>query len=70
MPILDMTFNRPLPMALTKFLIALPPLPAVAAGVSSPDVMLYGPAVDERLDDRKYIVPGLGDLGDRLYGTE
>jgi uracil phosphoribosyltransferase len=25
-------------------------------------------AVDERLDDRGYIVPGLGDAGDRLYG--
>lgn len=34
-----------------------------------PDVKLYGPAVDECLDENKYIVPGLGDLGDRLYGT-
>jgi uracil phosphoribosyltransferase len=25
--------------------------------------------VDERLNDKKYIVPGLGDFGDRLYGT-
>ena len=34
-----------------------------------PDVVLYAPAVDRRLDARKYIVPGLGDFGDRLYGT-
>ena len=34
-----------------------------------PDVQIYTAAVDERLDDRGYIVPGLGDAGDRLYGT-
>lgn len=34
-----------------------------------PDVPVVTAAVDERLDDRGYIVPGLGDFGDRLYGT-
>jgi len=34
-----------------------------------PDVRIYTPVVDERLNDQKYIVPGLGDFGDRLYGT-
>ena len=34
-----------------------------------PDVALYTPAVDRTLDARKYIVPGVGDFGDRLYGT-
>jgi uracil phosphoribosyltransferase len=34
-----------------------------------PSVRIYTPAVDERLNDQKYIVPGLGDFGDRLYGT-
>jgi len=34
-----------------------------------PDVHIYTPAVDERLNDHKFIVPGLGDFGDRLYGT-
>ena len=34
-----------------------------------PDVMIYTPVVDERLNAQKYIVPGLGDFGDRLYGT-
>ena len=34
-----------------------------------PDVQIYTAAVDKGLDDRGYIVPGLGDAGDRLYGT-
>ena len=34
-----------------------------------PDVMIFTPVVDERLNEHKYIVPGLGDFGDRLYGT-
>ena len=34
-----------------------------------PDVPIYAAAIDEKLDDRKYIVPGLGDAGDRLFGT-
>jgi len=34
-----------------------------------PDVDIYTPVIDRGLDARKYIVPGLGDFGDRLYGT-
>lgn len=34
-----------------------------------PDVHIYTPVVDERLNEHKFIVPGLGDFGDRLYGT-
>ena len=34
-----------------------------------PDVKIYTASVDDHLDDRKYIVPGLGDAGDRLFGT-
>jgi uracil phosphoribosyltransferase len=34
-----------------------------------PDVPIYTAAIDERLNDHGYIVPGLGDAGDRLYGT-
>lgn len=34
-----------------------------------PDVHVYTASIDERLDDDKYIVPGLGDAGDRLFGT-
>lgn len=35
-----------------------------------PDVDIYAAAVDETLNDHGYIVPGLGDAGDRLYGTK
>lgn len=34
-----------------------------------PDVAIFTAALDERLDEKKYIVPGLGDFGDRLMGT-
>jgi uracil phosphoribosyltransferase len=34
-----------------------------------PDVTFYAAAVDPELDERSFIVPGLGDAGDRLYGT-
>ncbi|MCI0517033.1 MAG: uracil phosphoribosyltransferase [Woeseiaceae bacterium] len=34
-----------------------------------PDVTVYTAAIDDHLNERKYIVPGLGDAGDRLYGT-
>jgi uracil phosphoribosyltransferase len=34
-----------------------------------PDVRIYTAAIDDHLDERKYIVPGLGDAGDRLFGT-
>ena len=34
-----------------------------------PDVDIYCGAVDERLNENGYIVPGLGDAGDRLFGT-
>ena len=34
-----------------------------------PDVDIYVASVDERLNDRGFIVPGLGDAGDRLFGT-
>ena len=35
-----------------------------------PDVDIYVAAIDEKLNDHGYIVPGLGDAGDRLYGTK
>ena len=34
-----------------------------------PDVMIHVASVDERLNERFYIVPGLGDAGDRIFGT-
>jgi uracil phosphoribosyltransferase len=35
-----------------------------------PDVPVYTAAIDERLNEKGYIVPGLGDAGDRMYGTK
>ena len=34
-----------------------------------PEVPIYAAAVDERLNEKGYIVPGLGDAGDRIFGT-
>jgi uracil phosphoribosyltransferase len=34
-----------------------------------PDVQIHTAAIDDHLDERGYIVPGLGDAGDRLFGT-
>ncbi len=34
-----------------------------------PDVMIYTAQVDDRLNEKGYILPGLGDAGDRLFGT-
>jgi len=35
-----------------------------------PDIPIYTAAVDERLNEHGYIVPGLGDAGDRVFGTK
>lgn len=35
-----------------------------------PDVDIYVASIDEKLNEKGYIVPGLGDAGDRLYGTK
>ena len=41
-----------------------------AVRTEHPDVELYVAAVDEKLNENKYIVPGLGDAGDRIFGTK
>lgn len=35
-----------------------------------PDIDIYTAALDEKLDDHGYIIPGLGDAGDRIFGTK
>ena len=35
-----------------------------------PDVQFYAASLDEKLNEHKYIVPGLGDAGDRIFGTK
>ncbi|MFZ4575580.1 MAG: uracil phosphoribosyltransferase [Phycisphaerales bacterium] len=39
-------------------------------GQDHPDLLIYTAAVDRELDEHGYIRPGLGDAGDRMYGTE
>ncbi len=41
-----------------------------AFGKAHPDVHIYTAAIDDHLNEHGYIVPGLGDAGDRLYGTK
>ncbi|MCI5905713.1 MAG: uracil phosphoribosyltransferase [Oscillospiraceae bacterium] len=41
-----------------------------AVNKAYPDVEIYCGAVDEGLNDQNYIVPGLGDAGDRIFGTK
>ncbi len=55
--------------------IALMCLVAAPEGVEKveadhPDVQIYSAALDECLNDHAYIVPGLGDAGDRIFGTK
>lgn len=40
-----------------------------AVETAHPDVRIYAAAIDDHLNEKKYIVPGLGDAGDRLFGT-
>ena len=37
---------------------------------SHPDVPIFTAAIDSHLNEKGYIVPGLGDAGDRMYGTK
>lgn len=57
--------------AATVVVICIVTCPEGIALVESehPEVKIYTASVDDHLDDRKYIVPGLGDAGDRLFGT-
>ena len=50
------------------FLVAAPE--GIEAVVSKhPDVDIYTAAVDEKLNEHGYILPGLGDAGDKIFGT-
>jgi len=54
-----------------KFMCLLAAPEGIAAfSKAHPDVAIYTAAVDEKLNDHGYIVPGLGDAGDRIYGTQ
>jgi len=54
-----------------KFVCLLAAPEGIAAFRSAhPDVPVFTAAIDERLNEHGYILPGLGDAGDRLYGTK
>lgn len=54
----------------TKFVCLVASRPGVEAfHEHHPDIPIYTAAVDDEVNDRGYILPGLGDAGDRLYGT-
>lgn len=54
-----------------RFLCLLAAPEGIEAFTSAhPDIPVYTAAIDERLNDVGYIMPGLGDAGDRMYGTK
>ncbi|GHA83787.1 uracil phosphoribosyltransferase [Modicisalibacter luteus] len=65
---LDMLKKRGCPLMKVIVLVAAP------EGIrrvqeAHPDVEIYTASIDERLDEKGYIVPGLGDAGDKIFGT-
>ena len=55
---------------ITMICIVAAPEGVALLGARHPEVGIVTAALDRKLNDRKYILPGLGDFGDRLYGTE
>ena len=51
-------------------IVAAPPGDRARCTAAHPDVHVVCAAVDRGLNERGFIVPGLGDAGDRLYGTK
>ena len=67
---IDYLFDRGAAEVTAVCLLAAPEgLAAIEAATEGRDLMIVLGALDERLNDHGYIVPGLGDAGDRLYGT-
>jgi uracil phosphoribosyltransferase len=54
---------------ITMICIVSAPEGVAAVQTQHPDVAIYTPVIDRELNAHKFIVPGLGDFGDRLYGT-
>ncbi len=54
---------------ITMVSVVAAPEGVATLSAAHPDITIVTGALDEGLNDRKYIVPGLGDFGDRLYGT-
>lgn len=57
-------------MSINLMCIIATPEGLEALSDAHPDVKVYCAALDERLDENCYIIPGLGDAGDRIFGTK
>ena len=58
------------PRSIKFVCICAAPEGVAALTEAHPDVQIYTAALDEKLNENKYIVPGLGDAGDRIFGTK
>ncbi len=58
------------PASLRMACVVAAPEGVKAIEQAAPDVPIFAAALDRELNDRGYILPGIGDFGDRLYGTE
>lgn len=65
---LDMLKQRGCPLMKVIVLVAAPE-GICRVQQAHPEVEIYTAAIDERLDENGYIVPGLGDAGDKIFGT-
>ena len=77
LPTKEVSIETPVAMAQTRVLsgrkLALVPILRAGLGMpdgTHPDVDIYLAALDEKLNENGYIVPGLGDAGDRIFGTK
>lgn len=67
---IDSVLERGAKVENIKFIcLVAAPEGVIALQEAHPDVEIYTAALDEKLNEDAYIVPGLGDAGDRLYGT-
>ena len=66
---LELLVERGAPTPLTVVCALCAPEGVDAVDASGIDVTIFTAAIDERLDERAFIVPGLGDAGDRQFGT-
>lgn len=65
-----LTNGKPRRLVLASVIAAQPGIDHLQKAFPSDDVLLYCAAIDPTLNDRKYIVPGLGDAGDLMYGEK
>ena len=62
--------NRSQPKSIKFMCLLAAPEGITTLQAAHPDVDIYTAAIDRQLDDHGYILPGLGDAGDRIFGTK